>query len=101
MPKNDYIKLKNLLIFWTIINIFYLVFIMFFSQFSEFFVVANHHIFYLIISFFIILIFIYFVWKKTNLEIKYKRNYTFMILIIGIIGMWFFIIEMKNRAIKS
>ena len=90
--KSDLKKLRILLIILTLIQVGYLIIRFIDAKFS---IILDLHYKanYLIWGFhyFAVGIFIWYNWKKMPIQKKTKTNNTFMILFLGIIGMWLWI----------
>jgi hypothetical protein len=102
--KSDLVKLQNLLIVLTVIQVIYLS-IMFTD--TKLWVKLNFDYkagwLILILNLIITGIFIWFNWTKMPIEKKTKTNNTFLILFLGIIGMWLWIPSKPeiNRLIEK
>lgn len=98
--KSDLIKLRILLITLTLIQIGYMI-IIFTNSYLWFKLDYEYKANWLIfgLNFIVSGIFIWYNWTKLPIENKTKTNNTFMILFLGIIGMWLWIPN-KNELEK-
>jgi amino acid transporter len=97
MLKSDFKKLKIFLIFLTIIEVGYFLLFITESQFS--FTLDNtYKANYLVFALHVLGlgIFIWYNWKKMPIAKKKKYDNTYLILILGIIGMWLWLPNEKQ-----
>ena len=95
--KTDLKKLKMVLILLTVIELTY--FVIAFTN-DELWIKLDYDYKanYIIGAFHIIvmIVFIWFNWKKMPLDRSRKRDYTYMILFLGLIGMWLWMPNKKQ-----
>lgn len=90
-------NLKVLLVFWTIIGLTLVV--LFLSNHVR--LELPYKILIIAIAFTIRGLFILFIWKRKEFDKKFKTNNSILIFFLGILGMWFFILDKKVKNLEE
>ena len=98
--RSDIKKLKILLILLTLSQLLYIGF-SFIDITLATTLNSNYKLnwFVFIFHYLLTILFIWYIWKKTAIKKKKKTNFTFMIIFLGIVGMWLWLPN-KNELKK-
>ncbi|PIA78514.1 hypothetical protein BFR04_02985 [Gaetbulibacter sp. 4G1] len=97
MNRTDFNQLRILLTLNTILQT--IVFIYFISNLETFFQNEQKPFFLNIVPFFhfaLLILFLWFIWRKTDFENAKKHRSTHLVLWLGFLGMWIWILDNKK-----
>ena len=99
MNSRDFNQLLLLLIFNTILHVVVLVY--FFANIRTIDSFKDRHLFLDIVPVFhlaLIILFIWFIWRRTNFEKRKKNRGTHLVIWLGFLGMWIWLIDVKKHV---
>lgn len=87
--ENNLKNLKGVLIGFTLINIAFFIFIFFYDT-VYYKLVFNYHIDWIfgLFHYMVLGVFLWIIWKKFPYTKKKKRDLTWLILLLGVLGLW-------------